>query len=455
VTTPQQLAERVVELGADCDGCVAIADETTAVHVRWAGAALTTNGSARSRRLTVICIAGSSAGAASRSGVLDDASLKDLVTGAKRAARADSGEESRPLLAGPAGADWEAPPAETDVGSLADFAAGLSATINHGGPDRPLVSGYAEQQVNTVYLALSTGLLLRHVQPTAVVDLVAARSDGSAWAWAGAGSASLRDVDCASLGAQLDAQLGWATRTAKLRPGTYEVLLTPACVADLMLHVYGAAGATEAIRGQSVFSRPCGGTRLGERLTAAQLTLRSDPREPGLECAPFTIARKSDDRTSVLDNGLRLTPARWITDGVLTALVQTRQTAQLTAQPSTGGIDNLVLEGPDNGATLAEMVAQTKRALLVTSLWYLRDVDPGSLLLTGLTRDGVYLVEHGEVRAALPDFRFNESPIELLGRVVEVGRTERTLPREWGDYFTRVAMPPLRVEQFDVSAVCA
>jgi predicted Zn-dependent protease len=101
------------------------------------------------------------------------------------------------------------------------------------------------------------------------------------------------------------------------------------------------------------------------------------------------------------------------------------------------------------------MVAQTKRALLVTSLWYLRDVDPGSLLLTGLTRDGVYLVEHGEVRAALPDFRFNESPIELLGRVVEVGRTERTLPREWGDYFTRVAMPPLRVEQFDVSAVCA
>jgi predicted Zn-dependent protease len=96
------------------------------------------------------------------------------------------------------------------------------------------------------------------------------------------------------------------------------------------------------------------------------------------------------------------------------------------------------------------MVAGTRRAILVTSLWYLRDVDPSTLLLTGLTRDGVYLVEHGELVGALPDFRITDSPLALLGRAVQVGRSEPALAREWGE-FTRTAMPPLRVADVDVA----
>ena len=99
------------------------------------------------------------------------------------------------------------------------------------------------------------------------------------------------------------------------------------------------------------------------------------------------------------------------------------------------------------------MIARTERGLLLTCLWYIREVDPQTLLLTGLTRDGVYLVENGEVTGAVNNFRFNESPVAMLSRLAEVGASVPALPREWGDYFSRAAMPPVRVEGFNMSSV--
>ena len=101
------------------------------------------------------------------------------------------------------------------------------------------------------------------------------------------------------------------------------------------------------------------------------------------------------------------------------------------------------------------MIASTERGLLVTCLWYIREVDPQTLLLTGLTRDGVYLIEDGQVVGAVNNFRFNESPVDLLGRVSEAGATVATMSREWGDYFSRTAMPALRVPDFNMSTVSA
>jgi predicted Zn-dependent protease len=122
----------------------------------------------------------------------------------------------------------------------------------------------------------------------------------------------------------------------------------------------------------------------------------------------------------------------------------------------TPGIDNLILEGPPAASppsSLNQMAEATGRGLLLTCLWYIREVDPQTLLLTGLTRDGVYLVEGGEVVGAVNNFRFNESPVDLLRRTTEVGATELTLSREWSDWFTRTAMPPLRIPDFNMSSV--
>jgi predicted Zn-dependent protease len=157
----------------------------------------------------------------------------------------------------------------------------------------------------------------------------------------------------------------------------------------------------------------------------------------------------------VFDNGHPSRATRWIDDGKLAELIRTRAWARKSSGESRSFIDNLILEGPDGGAgrSLDDMVASTERGLLLTCLWYIREVDPQTLLLTGLTRDGVYLVEDGEVRGAVNNFRFNESPLSLLRRASEVGRTAHTLSREWSDYFMRTAMPPLRIPDFNMSTV--
>ncbi len=115
-------------------------------------------------------------------------------------------------------------------------------------------------------------------------------------------------------------------------------------------------------------------------------------------------------------------------------------------------IGNLILDAQGT-ASLDEMIAATERGLLLTCLWYIREVEPQTLLLTGLTRDGVYLVENGRVSGAVNNFRFNESPVDLLGRISKAGASTPTLPREWGDYFARASMPPLLVQDFNMSTV--
>ena len=166
------------------------------------------------------------------------------------------------------------------------------------------------------------------------------------------------------------------------------------------------------------------------------------------------IAHASGADSSVFDNGLPMQRTAWIQDGSLSALHSSRHSAALAGLPFTPAIDNLILATSAAGApTLEEMISSTGRALLLTCLWYIREVDPQILLLTGLTRDGVYLVEDGEVVGAVNNFRFNESPVGMLGRLAEVGATVPTLPREWGDYFNRAAMPPVRVEGFNMSSV--
>jgi predicted Zn-dependent protease len=141
----------------------------------------------------------------------------------------------------------------------------------------------------------------------------------------------------------------------------------------------------------------------------------------------------------------------WIRDGTISALAYPRAAAAEFGEPVAVPADNLLMIG--GSASLAEMIASTERGLLLTTLWYIREVDPTVLLLTGLTRDGVYLVEAGEVTAAVNNFRFNESPLDLLRRATEAGISEVTLPREWGDWATRAAMPSLRIPDFHMSSV--
>ncbi|MGI5169430.1 metallopeptidase TldD-related protein [Spirillospora sp. CA-253888] len=456
--SPQEAVERALALSR-ADDCVVIADESGTANLRWAGNTLTTNGVTRSNRLTVIALRGSSGGV--RSGVVSRAAvtaddIEDLVRSAEAVAdQNEPAEDAAPLItadpAPRAGGAWEDAPAETGIGVYADFAPALGEAFGRAEAEGHLLYGFANHVLTSTFLGTSAGLRLRHDQPTGLLELNAKGAGGSAWA--GVGTRDFTDVDVTRLTGDLARRLAWGERRVDLPAGRYETVLPPSAVADLMIYLYWSAGAQDAHDGRTVFSAPGGGTRVGDKLANLPVTLSSDPDAAGLECAPFVIAHSSGRESSVFDNGLPLAATDWITDGTLTALTQTRRSAARTGLPLTPPVDNLVMTGPQGGASLEDMVARTERGLLLTCLWYIREVDPQRLLLTGLTRDGVYLVEGGEVVGAVNNFRFNESPVDLLSRLSEVGSTAPTLPREWSDYFTRTAMPALRVPDFNMSTV--
>ncbi|WP_406351161.1 metallopeptidase TldD-related protein [Streptomyces sp. NBC_00658] len=453
---PHEVVERALELSR-ADGCVVIADEESTANLRWAGNALTTNGVTRGRTLTVIATVdgreGTASGVVSRSAVTAD-ELEPLVRAAEAAARgAGPAEDAQPLVSGVAESpDFTDAPGETSSTVFADFAPALGESFARARAGGRELYGFANHELVTSYLGTSTGLRLRHDQPKGTLELNAKSPDRTRSAWAGRSTRDFKDVDPAALDAELAVRLGWAERRIDLPAGRYETLLPPTAVADLLIYQLWSAAARDAAEGRTVFSKPGGGTRVGEKLTELPLTLRSDPNEPGLECAPFVLAHSSGDDASVFDNGLPLSATDWIREGTLAHLSTTRHSAGLTKLPVAPSIGNLILDGGDD-RSLEEMVAATERGLLLTCLWYIREVDPATLLLTGLTRDGVYLVENGQVVGEVNNFRFNESPVDLLGRATEAGRTEKTLPREWSDWFTRAAMPALRIPDFNMSSV--
>ncbi|MFJ3106374.1 metallopeptidase TldD-related protein [Streptomyces sp. NPDC086835] len=455
-TKPHEIVERALELST-ADGCVVIADEESSANLRWAGNTLTTNGVTRGRTLTVIATVdgseGTASGVVSRSAVTA-ADLEPLVRAAEAAARgAGPAEDAQPLVEGtPASPDFTDPPAETNSAVFADFAPALGEAFARARAGRRELYGFANHEMTSTYVGTSTGLRLRHDQPNGTLELNAKSPDRTRSAWAGRSTRDFKDVDPAVMDAELAQRLVWAQRRTELPAGRYETLLPPTAVADLLIYQMWSSAARDAAEGRTVFSKPGGGTRVGEKLSPLPLTLRSDPHAPGLESAPFVIAHSSGDDASVFDNGLPITATDWVRDGKLDHLVTTRHSAGLTGLPVAPGAGNLILDGGGE-RSLEEMVAGTARGLLLTCLWYIREVDPATLLLTGLTRDGVYLVENGEVVGEVNNFRFNESPVDLLSRTAEAGRSEKTLPREWGDWFTRASMPALRVPDFNMSSV--
>jgi len=319
-----------------------------------------------------------------------------------------------------------------------------------GGSDT--LFGYARHVVETTFVATSGGLRRRFTQPTGSVEINAKRAGASAWV--GISTPDFGSVPTASLLDELATRLSWARRIIDLPAGRYETIMPPSTVADMMIYLAWTMGGRAAQEGRTALAAPGGGTRVGETLTSLPLTLYSDPAATGLECAPFVAVSSSSERASVFDNGLTIDRVDWIRDGVINALGYPRASAAEFDAPVAVGADNLLMTGgAENPVSLQDMIAGTERGLLLTTLWYIREVDPSVLLLTGLTRDGVYLVEDGEVTAAVNNFRFNESPLDLLRRATQAGVSEVTLPREWGDWATRARMPSLRIPDFHMSSV--
>ncbi|MCB1291384.1 metallopeptidase TldD-related protein [Mycolicibacterium sp.] len=445
-----ELALRAATASGRCDETVVIVTDRSDASLRWAGNSMTTNGVATSRSVAVISVVrkgGTAHVGAVRSSAVSEESVGELVAAAERAAHAaPEARDAAPLITGTGEpADWGDPVPGTGAGAFAEVARGLSAGF--GGGDR--LYGFAHHVVETTFLATSTGVRRRFTQPTGSVEINAKR--GQASAWAGISTPWFAQVPIDAMLAELSLRLDWSARTVELPAGRYETLMPPSTVADMMIYLGWSMDGRGAQEGRSALSAPGGGTRVGERLTDLGLTLYSDPYAPGLECSPFVHTATASERISLFDNGLDIDRVDWIRDGAIHALPYPRAAAAEFGTEVAVPADNLLMTGGTKD--LADMIASTERGLLLTTLWYIRTVDPTTLLLTGLTRDGVYLIEDGEITAEVNNFRFNESPLDLLRRATEAGAPEITLPREWSDWATRAVMPTLRIPDFHMSSV--
>lgn len=367
----------------------------------------------------------------------DAASTRAATAQAARLAKiAPEDPERMPLLApqryvaSPAAYDRA-----TDALDVSVRAEAARVAFAAGEPLELQVAGFFSHSGSTWALGNSRGLRAAHASTAATLTMTVRTRDGTGSGWAGAFSNRAADLDPTALARVAVHKAVRSARPRRLEPGRYTVVLEPACVGALLWFLVGALDARRADEGRSAFSKPDGVTRLGEPIAAGAITLTSDPSDAETPGAPFD------------DEGWPLRRMTWIDRGRLAAFTYSRYWAAKQGKEPTGAPSVFKLAG---GATTAdELVQGVKHGVLITRFWYTNLVDPQTILVTGLTRDGVFLIENGEITAPVNNFRFNESPLVVLKNADALTRDTAQVPDSGG----RMRVPALRTHEFNLASV--
>jgi predicted Zn-dependent protease len=310
----------------------------------------------------------------------------------------------------------------------ADVARASLAAAGNAGTD---IAGFIDHGTSSHTLITSKGLAAEYVATTASFTATARTPDGTGSGWAGVWGNRWREIDTGTV-AQVAVDKAVKSRNPRaLSPGHYTVVLEPAAVQELLYFLIQAMDARLADEGRSFFARAGGGTRVGERLFGEHITLRSDPTQLHTPGAPFD------------DEGLPLAPLTWIDRGRMAALTYSRYWAAKQGKVPTGS--PRVFDLAAGTAADTDLLAGVKKGILITRFWYTRWLDPQTVMVTGLTRDGVFLIENGAVTSPVNNFRFNESPVNMLKNADALTRTTKRL----GD----ARVPALRTHEFNLASV--
>lgn len=301
----------------------------------------------------------------------------------------------------------------TALARAADRAHGVKATLGLAQRRSLTSAGFFENGVSHRAIGNSRGNFGYHLSTDAEFSVTMRTADGTGSGWAAGSSPRLRDLDAKSL-ARSAADKGVASAAPRdVPPGDYTVILEPAAVAALLQTLQlGALQARAADEGRSVFSKQGGGSRVGEKVAHESVTLRTDPFDARLPGAPWSVRGGFGEGAT---DGLPNRRIAWIEKGVLKTLYADRYWAGKTGVEATPFPGSLVLDGGKE--SLAALIAGTERGLLVTRFWYIRTVNPQTWQLTGLTRDGLFLIEKGKITHPATNLRFNESPLVMLANV--------------------------------------
>lgn len=428
------LTDRVLSLSKAEETFVAVSGSERA-SVRFARNTATTSGATTAVSLAITASVGKRSGSVTTA-QFDDASLQRALRSAEEIARVSpENPEAMPVL----GPQTYAPVTayfDDVVSATPEWRASSVATAIALSKAKDVVSaGFVETQAAMQAVASSKGLFAYDRFTAADYNLTSRTRDGSGSGWA---SKSFNELRLLQPGALAEAAIGkaaMASNPVAIEPGAYTVVLEPAAVADMLAFMLFSANARQADEGRSFFAKKGGGNRVGEQILGEAVRIYSDPGHPLAPSISFD------------NEGLPIVKQTWIEKGVLKDLFYSRFWAQKMGKTPTAGPANVIMDG--GTSTMADLIAGTERGLLVTRFWYVRPLDPQSLLLTGLTRDGLFLIEKGKVTRPVKNMRWNESPIVALNNVDAMTAPERVVSGEGiGGSGLALVCPAARIREF-------
>jgi len=417
----KELSGRILALSKAEECEVTLIDDESS-HTRFAANDVTTSGTSRGLTITITSRGGSKSGTVTTNETDPDA-LKRAV--------ARSEELMSVALVDPEFAEGLGPQKyqfieaawsdETAKAGAAQRGAGVREALEAGRGKSLESSGFFETEMIGTAIASKKGLFGFHRSTRASWSATMRTADGTGSGWAGFASPRFGEISAKDLVARAAAKASSAAGPKPLDPGRYTVILEPQAVADLLSGLAFALSARAADEGRSYFSKPGGGNRIGETLFPESVSLASDPSDARIPARPWVGAGGGfgggggggfgfGGAGSIWGLPSRRVP--WIEKGVLKNLSVDRYWAKKTSQEPVPYSGSIVMQG--GTGSVDDLVAKTDRGLLVTRFWYIRTVNPQTLQQTGLTRDGVWLVEGGKITGPVNNFRFNESPANLL-----------------------------------------
>ncbi|HUQ94091.1 MAG TPA: metallopeptidase TldD-related protein [Bryobacteraceae bacterium] len=431
----KKVAGRVLSYSSfpDCDVSLTSSERA---FIRFARNGITTSGYTIGQTLTITSVKEGRTGSTTVD-EFDDRSLKEAVRRTEQLALISPPDPER--------SESLAPQKYAAIENFADSTATarndvmiphLRAIIERAESSGLVAAGFMERTAASSALANRRGNFGYGRLTDSHLSATVRNAEGTSSGWASQPAVRIEEINGAAVAkTAIDKCLGWKN-PRRLDPGKYTVVLEPTAVGDLVERIAFSFQARSAEEGRSWLSRKGGGTLAGEKLFPDSITLRTDPFHKLYSSLPWNDGA-----------GLPSGPVAWIEKGVVKNLFYDRYWARKAGRQPTPFPGNLVLDG--GGKTLADLIGSVERGLLVTRFWYIRPVNPQTGQQTGLTRDGLFLIENGKVTSPVVNFRFNESPVRLLQNAVAIG----TPTRVRGGEGAGMIAPPMVVKDFPFTSV--
>ena len=406
-------------------------------NIRYARNQVSTSGGVSRINLQIASAFGKKLGIVSLN-ELDETSIKNAVQRSEELAKlAPDNPEYVPFL-GPQkyGAPSKMYSEVTAATTPKDRADAVAKSLDVAKKNNLNAAGFLENSSGFNAMMNSKGLFAYETSSNVAFSITMRTPDGKGSGYVTKGFNDFNKLDTKTA-TEIAAKKATGSVAAKaIEPGKYTVILEPTAVAVLLENITYSMDERSADEGRSFLSKPGGKTRFGEQLVDPRVNIYSDPWHTELPGPTFD------------SEGMPLQKVSWIEKGVVKNMPVSRYWASKKGKPALPSPSNIIMDGGTK--TLEELIRGTEKGILVTRLYYIRSVDPQTLLLTGLTRDGTFYIENGQIKFPVKNFRFNESPVIMLNNLEEMGIPERTVSDESNNNYL---IPPLKIKDFTFTSL--